>query len=491
MKRSYVVSVVLFTIVAIGTFVGVLLANYKPVLGLDLQGGASIVYKPVHKVSNSTLAQTISIIRNRVDALGVAQPNIAQQGQEIVVQLPGIKHPESALKIIGQTAQLQFRIVECTAPNYVKPPKSLLAAIPKGVLKPFCPTSAQQETLLQYVPSTALGSIVGSQPALLGQYSGNKVLGRYVLGPALLNGTAISSANAGLSQSQAWEVAFTLKSKDSAKFDQIASTYYGKQLAIVLDNRVIEAPSINSKSFGGQGVINGVGGQTAANNLALVLRYGALPVQLQQQTVQTVSATLGSSSLKAGVAAGLGGLLLVMLYGIFYYRALGVVVILGLGTTAALLWAIVAFIGHTSQLTLDLSGVTGLIVSIGVTVDSYIVFFERLKDEVRAGKSIRSSVDRGFAKAFRTIVAADLVSLIGAILLYLLSIGPVRGFAFFLGLSTLLDIVSAWFFTRPLVILLGQSRLFTEAKWLGIARGLGQRVPSASKTTTILKPSKA
>ena len=212
--------------------------------------------------------------------------------------------------------------------------------------------------------------------------------------------------------------------------------------------------------------------QAQAENLALVLRYGALPVQLVQQTVQTVSPTLGQASLRAGVLAGLVGLAAVMVYTILYYRALGIVVVAGLGTTAALLWGIISYIGHTSGLTLDLSGVTGLIVSIGVTVDSYVVFFERLKDEVREGKTVRSSVDRGFKKAFRTIVAADLVSFIGALLLYLLSIGPVRGFAFFLGLSTVLDVVTSWTFTRPLVILLGQSKTVTEAKWLGVARGL-------------------
>jgi preprotein translocase subunit SecD len=185
-----------------------------------------------------------------------------------------------------------------------------------------------------------------------------------------------------------------------------------------------------------------------------------------------VSPTLGKSSLIAGLAAGLVGLLLVMLYMIFYYRGLGVVVILGLATTAALLWAIVSLLGHTSGLTLDLSGVVGMVVSVGITVDSYVVYFERLKDEVRAGRSVRSSVDRGFARAYRTVVAADLVSLIGAVLLYLLSIGPVKGFAFFLGLSTVLDLISAFFFTRPFVILLGRSPRFTQARMLGVASGL-------------------
>ena len=155
-----------------------------------------------------------------------------------------------------------------------------------------------------------------------------------------------------------------------------------------------------------------------------------------------------------------------------YYRALGLVVWLGLGVSAALMYSIVTYLGQSSGLALTLAGTTGIIVSVGVTVDSYIVYFERLKDEVRAGKTVRSSVDRGFSRAYRTILAADTSSFIGAMLLYLLTVGPVRGFAFFLGLSTLLDVVIAYFFTRPMVILLGRSRLFTEARWVGVARGL-------------------
>jgi preprotein translocase subunit SecD len=195
-------------------------------------------------------------------------------------------------------------------------------------------------------------------------------------------------------------------------------------------------------------------------------------VQLDRQTVQTVSASLGKDSLHAGIAAGVVGLVLVVLYMILYYRALGIVVFLGLLLTAALMWSIVSFLGSTSGLALTLAGATGIIVSVGVTVDSYVVYFERLKDEIRSGKTVRSSVDRSFARAYRTILAADAASFIGAVVLYLLSVGSVRGFAFFLGLSTLLDVFTAYFFTRPMVVLLGRKRIFTEAKWLGVARGL-------------------
>ena len=486
MRRSYLlISVIASVVVSLGAFAAVLVLGYKPVLGLDLQGGASVVYKPVKPVSQQVLNQTISIIRNRVDGLGVAQPNISSQGQNIVVQLPGIKNPNSALALIGQTAQLEFRTVLCAVPAYTPPPKSIKkTSIPGAV----CPTTQAQSTLQAFTPTTRQSANQPNSNVILPQQGTSGP--RFLLGPSQASGNILKTAYAGVDSSGNWVVDFTLTSKGSPIFDKIAAANYQKEVAIVLDDIVESAPQINSKSFGGTGQITGNFTQTQANNLALVLRYGALPVQLQQQTVQTVSATLGKSSLKAGVYAGIGGLLLVMIYAILYYRALGLVVFLGLGTTAAMLWGIVSYLGHSTGLTLDLSGVTGIIVSIGVTVDSYVVFFERLKDEVRAGRPIRSSVEKGFTKAFRTIVAADLVSLIGATLLYLLSIGPVRGFAFFLGLSTLLDLLSAWVFTRPLVILLGQSRTFTHAKWLGVARGLlASEVQEVKREAVTLKPS--
>jgi preprotein translocase subunit SecD len=202
------------------------------------------------------------------------------------------------------------------------------------------------------------------------------------------------------------------------------------------------------------------------------MEFGALPVRLEALTTQTVSPTLGHSALVAGLGAGLVGLALVLLYTILYYRALGLVIVLGLSVTAALLWAIISALGHTAFApSFDLAGVTGLIVSIGITVDSYIVYFERLKDEARAGRSVRTSVDRGFRSAWRTVLAADTVSLLAAILLYLIAVGDVRGFAFFLGLSTLMDVFMTWYFTRPLVILLGR-RSTSSTSALSMVAGL-------------------
>jgi preprotein translocase subunit SecD len=208
------------------------------------------------------------------------------------------------------------------------------------------------------------------------------------------------------------------------------------------------------------------------------MNYGALPVVLKAATSETVSATLGHSALVAGLGAGIVGLLLVLLYVLFYYRALGVVVISGLVLTAMMLWAIISALGHTSVApSFDLAGITGLIVSIGITVDSYIVYFERLKDETRSGRSVRTSVDRGFKSAWRTVWAADFVSLIAAVVLYFFAVGNVKGFAFFLGLSTIMDMAVTWFYTRPLVILLGQSPRLQGTGAFSIATGL--QAPSA------------
>ncbi len=210
-----------------------------------------------------------------------------------------------------------------------------------------------------------------------------------------------------------------------------------------------------------------------------MLKYGALPVPLERQTVQDVSPSLGKDQLQSGIVAGLLGLGLVAIYMLVYYRMLGPGDLgrAPAGRRGALRAHLLA--RRPIGLTLTLSGVTGIIVSVGITVDSYVVYFERLKDEVRSGKTIRSSLDRGFSRSFRTILAADIVSLIGAALLYFLAVGSVRGFAFFLGISVLLDLFVAYFFMHPLVSIIGRKQSFAKARWLGIASGLGVKGATA------------
>jgi preprotein translocase subunit SecD len=288
----------------------------------------------------------------------------------------------------------------------------------------------------------------------------------------LLTGRRVSTARARYDSASGWLVDVTFKSDDFVT--KVATPNVGKEVAIVLDGVVQSAPKINAGITGKTVQISGTFTQSEAKDLALVLKYGSLPVQFdqKQQTVESVSPELGKDQLKAGIAAGLIGLGLVALYMIFFYRLLGLVVWLGLGLTGMIFFALVSYLGKTQGLTLTLAGVTGIIVSVGVTVDSYVVYFERLKDEVRTGKTIRSSLDSGFRRAFRTIVAADLVSLIGAVVLYELAVGSVRGFAYFLGISTAIDLLLAYCFMHPLVWLMSRRPALVRLKGIGIASGL-------------------
>jgi preprotein translocase subunit SecD len=256
--------------------------------------------------------------------------------------------------------------------------------------------------------------------------------------------------------------------------EKVATPFVGQQVAIVLDNEVVSAPTINQGITGREVVITGDFSEGEAKDLALVLRYGSLPVKFdeRQTVISNVSPSLGKDQLRAGIIAGSIGLALVGVYMFAYYRVLGLVVLFCLGLTGLIMFSLVSLLGDSQNLTLTLSGVTGLIVSVGVTVDSYVVYFERLKDEVRTGKTIRSSLDVGFQRAFRTIVAGDLVSLIGAAVLYLLAIGSVKGFAYFLGLSTAVDLLISYFVMHPLVSVMARRESLVRMRGIGIAKGL-------------------
>jgi preprotein translocase subunit SecD len=498
-QRSLVVSLLIVVVVAVGALAGTLAARWSPRLGLDLAGGLSVVYQPEHKVSQSDLNEVVNILTNRVNGLGVSGATVGTQGSgtntDVVVSVPGVRDAQQVLKEVGQTAQLYFRPALCYAPPYAKPKHG---TPPSGPLPTSCPNPyALVTSNLQGSPSSTNGVQYSGQPdPALAAYpttppskdaKGATVLlpglggagqDRYLLGPAELTGRIVKSAIAQQNQLGNWVVNMSLTSAGASEWDAMASKYFHEVIGIELDGVVQSAPITQPtqsafSSFNGQVQISGSFTQSSAQQLAIALQYGSLPVALKALTTQTVSPTLGSSSLRAGLGAGIAGLILVLLYTIVYYRLLGVVVVTGLAVTAALLWSIISALGHTSVApSFDLAGVTGLIVSIGITVDSYIVYFERLKDETRAGRTVRTSVDRGFKSAFRTVLAADLVSLAAAVVLYLLSIGEVRGFAFFLGLSTLMDILITYTFTRPLVILLGRSERLSGTGRMSVSRGL-------------------
>lgn len=448
--RSLVLSIVAIVVLTAAALTATLGAGLSPQLGLDLQGGVSVVLEPRTKASESVLDQAILVIQSRVDALGVAEANISRQGSTIIVQLPGVKNKDRALALVGETAQLRVRPV-----------------IERGVAPSEAPTLSGEEL--------SKATVVLPEKDKSGNVLGHYKLGPSMVGDQVIDGRILSTARATVEPTAGeWQVDLTFTSTGGRLFDDFARQVgAGNAFAFDLDGVVKSAPSLQTVDFGGKARITGTFSEREAKDLALVLRYGSLPVELQPQTVQTVSASLGKDSLHAGLVSGLVGIALVAAYMALYYRALGVVVWAGLVLTAAMLWALVSYLGRTWGLALTLSGVTGMIVSLGVTVDSYIVYFERLKDEIRAGRTLRSSVERGFGGAFRTIVAANASALIGAAVLYWLSVGSVRGFAFFLGLSTLLDLIVTYLFTRPVVALLGRSHLFTEARWLGVARRLG------------------
>ncbi len=494
-RRSLFVSLFITVVIAVGSLATTLTLGWGPKLGLDLAGGLSVVYKPAQPATKADMQEVVSILSNRVNGLGVSGATVNLQGTNVVVSVPGVQDARAVLAEVGQTAQLFFRPVLCQVAPEVKGAKDLskgtlpscganyllsaanLAITPNNSAQGYSINSAiGADPSFSHVATTAPAEDVASHYVILPEVGQGAT--RYLLGPSELSGTYISKAYATIDATGAWAVQYTLTGAGSKLWDQVAQANFHQYLAIELDGVIQSAPLIQPNqttftSFGGQGQISGNFTQQSAQALAVAMQFGALPVRLLPLTTQAVSATLGHSDLIAALGAGLAGLALVMLYVMFYYRLLGLVIFLGLGATAAMLWAIISALGHTAFApTFSLSGVTGLIVSIGITVDSYIVYFERLKDEARSGRSLRTSVDRGFKSAWRTVLAADTVSLLAAILLYLVAVGDVRGFAFFLGLSTLMDIFFTWYFTRPLVILLGR-RQGQSGSRLSMAAGLG------------------
>ncbi len=491
-KRNLLVSLISIVLLASGLFIGNTLAGNKPSLGLDLQGGASVTMTPVGEYEESALTVAVDIIRQRVDSIGVAEPEIIRQGKTVVVNLPGVKDQQQALDLIGRTGSVEMRAVLKTAEN----PNNTTTTTVKGATTT---TVAQTSTTLA-APAGGVGSsrgraatttttvpvattVPGTDPETglaPGQtvYPGRKDGLIYLLGPAEATGEVFTNEASAEITNGSWSVSVKLRDGAAGEdlWNALAKKCYdggescpSKQIAISLDGEVISAPVVQTPSFTNGAVqITGSFTEKEASELARVLQFGAVPVKFETPTVQTVSASLGKDSLKAAIVSGFIGVLLVLMFLVFYYRLIALVVFAGLGVSGLLLWSVISWLSKTNGLALTLSGTAGIIVSIGVTVDSYVVFFEKLKDDVQAGRTMRNSAARGFDSAWRTILAADTVSLLGAVILWSMTVGSVRGFAFFLGLATMSDIVVSYFFTRPAVLLLARTKFFNKGRVLGV-----------------------
>lgn len=361
------------------------------------------------------------------------------------------------LQVIGQTARLEFRAVR----EALTPGSNGYETTPVD-----CATPTELES-----DACSFQALKDQEVVLFDRARQTK----YKLGPVELTGEQISRAQAvldtgsGASVGRGWIIDFSLTDEGSDAFGDITTELAGSgSLAIVVDRQVISAPTVNEAITGGTAVIEGSFTENRAKDLATQLNAGALPVELTTQQVQTVSPTLGRESLDAGILAGIAGLILLALYLLYYYRVLALISWLGMAIWAVLAFAIVALAGRTVGYNLTLAGVAGLVISLGVTADSYIVFFERYKDEVHGGKTPRAAVQPAFKKSFRTIVAADIVTALSAIVLYVTAISSVRGFALTLGVSVLLDLFVVWFFKRPAAFLLARNERLVTMRGIGV-----------------------
>jgi protein-export membrane protein SecD len=478
--RRYVIPLLIVFALVAAVWGVIALQHITPRLGLDLRGGSSVTFEPTNPrggtPTSEQLDTTVDIIRNRVNSKGVAESEVNLEGGNIVVSIPDVANPDEVIATVGTTAQLQFRpvkeVVAANDPKYKQPP---FAAI--DCAKPA--TYANKD-------NPDADNVVLCAREEPGQIQPGADAPKVLMGKVALGGTDIASARAqlattgqgGVATGQ-WETLLNFNGRGGNRFKDLtgkaACNPEGdpkKQIAITLDAVVINHPPVASDvqcnvGISPPGVITGQT-QAEAENLAPLISSGALPLKLEIQNRTTVSATLGADSLRAGLIGGVLGIGLVFLYVLLYYRGLGMVIWVGLGLAAALNVGIVILMGKWIGFTLTLAGIAGLIVAIGISADSYVVFFERLKDEVRDGKTLRTSVDRGWQRSFHTLVSANTVSFLAALLLYWLAIGPVRGFAFTLGLATLIDFFAAWFFARPAVSLLTRLRLFQEGRFVGI-----------------------
>ena len=490
-RKKAIITLVVTLAIAWGSLGAMLLAGWAPKLGLDLQGGFAVVLVGPEGTDPDTLDTAVEIMRRRIEGLGsVQEPEISVQGERsIVVQLPGVDDRERALQAVGTTGQMSFR------------PVYAIAQTSPALTDP----DADHPENLDPVTGLSDPDDVNAESAYLAADDG---FGVYIVGPAFLTGVDMKGGRAqfsgtgGTGAAGAWVVVPEFTDDGGEKFraatGELATYPIGspqRQLAIVVDGVVSSAPVVASEVDPNEGldpnqVVITIGSsdspQADAEDLAAILNSGALPTTFERERVESVSASLGSDSLRAGLIAGLMGLALVAVYMIIYYRVLGVIAVIGLTVFGSLLVGTIILLGETQGTTLTLAGVTGVVVSIGITLDSFIVYFERIKEEYHEGRPLRPAIDHAFPGAFSTNLKGDTVTFLAAVLLWLLAIGPVKGFALTLGIATVVDLIVSYYFTRPSTWLVGHSPL-GDSGWFSVrgAMGKGTRATKSPETVEV------
>lgn len=441
-------------------------------LGLDLRGGTSVTLQPrasndSNKITSAAIDQAVTIIRQRVNSLGVAESEVTAQGsgtnRQIVISVPG-DSGRRVVDLVGQTAELRFRQVLAESSGLAG--SGLDTATPTAGVTPELNAKFAALDCSKLENQQGTGADSPSETIVACSRTGAS---KYILAPAEVLGQQVSKASAGIDQqgSAGWFVSLSFNGEGTSAFGALTGRVTSlasplNQVAIVLDGLVVSAPSINEAIPSGNAQITGSFTQTEAEDLANVLKYGALPLAFDRGEVQQVSPTLGSDQLDAGLLAGALGLILVVIFSVLYYRALGLVTVGSLAVASALVYLLFLVLGEAIGFTLTLAGIAGAIVAIGITADSFIVYFERVRDEAREGRSLRSAVESGWLRARHTIIVADMVSILAAVLLYFFAVGGVRGFAFTLGLTTLVDLIVVFIFTKPIVTLIARMNFFAS-----------------------------
>ena len=492
-------------------------ATWVPELALDLQGGTQIILKPNvdggKTASAEQMEQAVDIIRQRIDSTGVSEAQIVTQGDgaeaAIVVSIPGVPS-DTTLELIKASAKLEFRsvlVAGAGASALVTPPATDKEPNPTPTLPESAPIAPGQgepadNSSLEWVTSEIQAAYEAldcstqfrepgqvDDPALPLVTCDRDRVTKYILGPVELDGADISKALSNPvttstgAATGSYAVDLTFTSAGAEKFGTVTGRLFPleaprNQFAVTIDGYTVTAPAIQAVITAGTAQITGDFTQATADALANQLKYGSLPIGFQVQSQENISATLGTQQLQSGLLAGAIGMALVLIYSLFQYRALAVVTIGSLAVAAALTYLAIALLSWRMDYRLSLSGVAGLIVAIGITADSFIVYFERVRDELREGRPLSVAVSSGWKRAWRTILVSDIVSLLAAGTLYLLTVGNVRGFAFTLGLTTIIDLVVVVLFTVPLLSLLANTKFFSSGHpWSGfeISGSSGER----------------